>query len=215
MGTPFDHALESRDLLAAAEAYALGSAAPGTPAYRAAMLQFRQRVRKVEDLRKERSGPGVLNREMVLNAAIERAMRIDGASMATAQLLDPHRQGLRLLAHRGFTSGFLEFFEDVDDTTSACGVVLADGCPVWVGDTTRSPIFLGTPSLDVMLDAGSRAVASLPVNSATGEFIGVISTHHLRPTAWTPERKLGLQRVAHSTGRLLHHLMLRKPSESS
>jgi len=121
----------------------------------------------------------------VMNAAIERAMLIDGASMANAQLLDPHAKGLRIVAHSGFTREFLEFFELVEDTASACGSALAAGTAVWVADTTRSPIFAGTAAREVTLEAGSRAVASVPVTAPNGAVIGMISIHHRRPANWS------------------------------
>src|SRR5262245_33534173 len=43
----------------------------------------------------------------VLNLAIERAMVIDGASMANAQMLDARRGGLRIVAHSGLPTEFL------------------------------------------------------------------------------------------------------------
>ena len=135
--------------------------------------------------------------------------------MATAQLFDGHIGGLRLVAHSGFPSRFAEFFEIVDDTASACGAALARRRPVWVPDTTRSAMFAGTVGLEVMLDAGSRAVASLPVTSPTGRLIGVISPHHPRPASWTHECKLALQRLAQSTGRLLDDIMPAEPAKSA
>jgi GAF domain-containing protein len=141
----------------------------------------------------------------VLNAAIQRAMLSDGASMANAQLLDPQRAGLQIVAHSGFTTEFLEFFALVDDTASACGSALPAGAPVWVTDTTRSPISAGTRAFEVMLEAGSRAVASMPVTSPAGRLIGMLSTHHTPPASWTDQRKQELQSLANSTGRLLDH----------
>ena len=142
----------------------------------------------------------------ICNAAIDTAMRIDRAAMANAQLLDPQTRSLRIIAQYGFKSSFLEFFELVDDEESACGAALNSGRSVWVPDTTASRIFAGTPALDVMLDAGSRAVASLPVMSPSGGLIAMISTHHNRHPAWTYEHKLKLEQLAGSTGRLLHDL---------
>jgi GAF domain-containing protein len=193
--------------MVAAQEYASRYGEPGTAAYRAARLRFHPQAHATQDLQREQrerraSTPDVIR---VLNAAIERAMLIDGASMANAQLLDPQRPGLRIAAHSGFTTEFLEFFALVDDTASACGSALAGGTPVWVADTTRSPIFAGTPALEVMLEAGSRAVASVPVTSPTGRLIGMISTHHTRPTSWTDQLKQEMQSLADATGRLLDH----------
>jgi len=143
----------------------------------------------------------------ICDAAVDSAIRVDRATMANAQLLDPQTRSLRIVAQHGFNRNFLEFFALVDaDEESACGTALNRGRPVWVPDITRSRIFAGTPALDVMLDAGSRAVASVPVTSPDGRLIGMISTHHARRPAWTHERKLRLERLAGSTGRLLHDL---------
>lgn len=160
-------------------------------------------------------GHGVLapSRDVVAicNAAIDTAMRIDGADMANAQLLDPQTRSLRIIAHRGFKRDFLEFFEIVDDDESACGSALNSRRSVWVPDATGSAIFVGTPALDVMLEAGSRAVASLPVLAPNGRLIAMVSTHHNRRPAWTNERKLKLEQLARSTGRLPHDLMPNVP----
>jgi hypothetical protein len=53
-GTAFDQALEQRALREAAEAYATRHGEPGSPAYRAAWLRFRQRIRTLDDLRAAR-----------------------------------------------------------------------------------------------------------------------------------------------------------------
>lgn len=208
MTTPFDRALETRELTAAADAYALRHGQPGSLAYRAAWMRFRHRINTIDDLRRWRSGRHLGGRSVlqVLDPAVERAIRIDGAAMANAQLYDPQLPGLRLVAQRGCSAEFCEFFEIVDDIVTACGRALANGSPVWVSDITRSAVFAGTRELEVILRAGSRAVASLPVSSPTGRVIAMISIHHARPTQWTDRRKLALERLSQSTGRLLHHL---------
>ena len=48
-------------------------------------------------------------------------------------------------------------------------------------DVERSEIFAGTPALDVLLDAGVRAVQSTPLLSSSGQVLGMISTHMSRP----------------------------------
>lgn len=150
-----------------------------------------------------------LDRDVVAicSAAIDAAMRIDRADMANAQLFDPQTRSLRIVAQHGFKHNFLEFFEIVDDDESACGTALNNGRSVWVPDTTRSTIFAGTPALDVMLDAGSRAVASVPVVSPSGSLIAMISTHHNHRPAWTNERRLKLEQLARSTGRLIQDVL--------
>lgn len=143
----------------------------------------------------------------ICSAAIDTAVRMDRADTANVQLFDPRTRELRIIAQQGFRRNFLDFFEVVDDEESACGTALNSGRSVWVPDTTRSAIFTGTPALEVMLDAGSRAVASLPVLAPTGRLLAMMSTHYRRREAWTNDRKLRLEQLASSTGRLLHDLM--------
>lgn len=218
MSTPFDRSLEARELMAAADEYASRKGEAGSPGYRAAWLEFRQRLSVTDGNQSQASAPTdavSVDAIAVLNAAIERAMLVDGASMATAQIFDPGVGALRLVASSGFAPEFLDFFHIVDDSTTSCGIALATATPVWVADTTRSPIFAGTPGLDVLLDAGSRAVASLPLTSPNGRVTGMVSTHHQRPTSWTRDRQLELRRVAQSAGRLLAYLISTAGSDSS
>ena len=53
---------------------------------------------------------------------------------------------------------------------------------VVISDVADSPLFLGTQALEVLLNAGVRAVQSTPLMARTGRVIGMISTHHRRPT---------------------------------
>jgi hypothetical protein len=53
--TPFDDALEQRDLREAADAYASQYGESGSGAYREAWLRFRRRIRTLEDLRQMRA----------------------------------------------------------------------------------------------------------------------------------------------------------------
>ena len=50
MTTPFDAALESRELSAARATYALDHGAPRTDAYLAAWLRFSRHIRTIDDL---------------------------------------------------------------------------------------------------------------------------------------------------------------------
>lgn len=212
-GGPFDRALEELELSSAAEAYSLRHGEPGTPAYWAARRRFRQQVRTSDDLQTWRAESAGMKVDVVdvLNTAIERALMLDTAAMANAQLVDAQSGGLRITAHSGFRPAFLNFFDLVHDATSACGNALATRRPVWVSDTATSKIFAATRAREVILDADIRAVASVPITSPNGRLIGMISTHHKRPTSWTPTRKLELERLAQATGRVLDHITRTRP----
>jgi len=136
-------------------------------------------------------------------AAVTEAIRVSGADTGNAQLVDPANGALRIVAQQGFKRPFLNFFAIVHDEESACGTALAAGEPVWVPEVARSPIFAGTPALDVMLDAGSRAVASMPVRGYDGHVIAMISVHYHQPTTWTAQQRQQLAVIAAETGRLM------------
>jgi hypothetical protein len=213
LGSPFDRALQTRALMTATDEYASRYGEPGTTAYQAAWLRFRKHVGTITSPRTQRPEPPVLRRDVirVLNAALRRAMLIDEAPMANAQLLDPQTQRLRTVAHFGFTIEFLELLDLINDIASAPGSAPAAGTAVWVADTTRSPIFSGAVASRVMFRGGSRAVASIPVTAPTGRLIGMLWTHHTQPVTWTDQRKAELQSVADSTGRLLAYLIPTAP----
>jgi signal transduction histidine kinase len=52
---------------------------------------------------------------------------------------------------------------------------------VIIEDITQSPIFTGQRSLDVLLEAGVRAVLSTPLIDSNGNILGMISTHFCNP----------------------------------
>ncbi|MBV8506628.1 MAG: PAS domain-containing protein, partial [Alphaproteobacteria bacterium] len=62
-----------------------------------------------------------------------------------------------------------------------CGMALQSAERVIVQDVTQSEIFAGQPSLDILLEAGVRAVQSTPLISSAGTVFGMISTHFSRP----------------------------------
>jgi signal transduction histidine kinase len=85
------------------------------------------------------------------------------------------------VAHRGFESSFLDSFHTVVDEATACAAAMKERRRIIVEDVTKSPIFEGTPTLQMLLKAKVRAVQSTPLLSRDGKVLGVISTHFSRP----------------------------------
>jgi PAS domain-containing protein len=125
--------------------------------------------------------------ETNLRAILDAAISVTGASKGNIQLLDPASQALTIAAHRGFAEPFLQFFDGV--SASACAVARRRRQRVIVDDVTASPIFVGEQSLNVLLDAGVRAVQSTPLVDRIGSVIGMVSTHYDVPHRPT-EREL-------------------------
>ncbi|MFI8875395.1 anti-sigma factor antagonist [Streptomyces sp. NPDC055243] len=139
-------------------------------------------------------------RMSVVSAALSAAFEITGAPMGNAQLYEPDGGVLRIVAQQGFRQPFLTFFETVADRESACGVAAQDRKPVLVDEVAASPLFLGTPALDVLEEAGVGACVSVPITAGDGALIGVVSTHLEQARQWTDEQRRsleGLARAAH------------------
>src|SRR5262249_51707118 len=88
---------------------------------------------------------------------------------------------LRIVAQRGFRRPFLDFFECVHDGQAACGAALKSAERIIVEEVANSALFFGTPALEVMLDAGARAVQSTPLFDYRGRVLGMLSTRYRQP----------------------------------
>jgi PAS domain-containing protein len=123
-----------------------------------------------------------VDRGACLTAILNAAIRISDAQKGTIQLLDGPTASLVIAAQRGFEPRFLGFFARVGaDDVSACAAALRLGHRVVVEDVERSELFAGQPAGRELLEAGVRAVQSVPLVSSDGLVVGMISTHFERP----------------------------------
>ena len=121
------------------------------------------------------------NLEPVLGEIVDAAMAIAEADFGNIQLLDSTTGDLRIAAHRGFEPSWVEYWNSVSAGRGSCGTAIERGERVIVEDVTTSPIFVGTPALDVQLRAGVRAVQSTRLVSRSGRVLGMFSTHYRKP----------------------------------
>jgi GAF domain-containing protein len=116
-----------------------------------------------------------------LEILLSHAMSAARADMGNIQVFD-HAEGvLKIRAQRGFEQPFLEYFDRVHSGECACGEALRIGKSVIIGDVTENPVFRFSDSLEIILDAGVRAVQSTPLFSSSGTLVGVLSTHYRKP----------------------------------
>ncbi len=142
-------------------------------------------VRDVQSVRELLAQLPRNNLDSLLSKVLQTAIQITSADMGNIQLVDPLSSTLRIAAHRGFHEPFLEFFSEVNHRQAACGTSLKLMQRVVVEDVAKSPIFIGTESLQVLSEAGVQAVQSTPLVIPSGIIIGVLSTHYRssrRPT---------------------------------
>src|SRR5262249_19226298 len=120
------------------------------------------------------------NPSILLLGLLDSAIAATQADMGNIQLFKPALGGLKIEVQRGFKQTFLDFFDEVHEGQAACGTALKAGERIVVEDVTKSPIFLGTSALEVLLAAGARAVQSTPLISL-GHTLGMFSTHYREP----------------------------------
>jgi putative methionine-R-sulfoxide reductase with GAF domain len=154
--------------------------------------------------------PECSNLDSLLSEILNTALKITQADMGNVQLLE--KGILRIRAQRGFSKEFLEFFSGVEENESACGSALASRQTIVVEDVEQSPIFVGKPSLHVMLNAGARAVQSTPIFSTSDELIGVFSTHYRKPHLISEHEIKLLEYLARRAADFIEHFTLPRAS---
>ena len=124
-----------------------------------------------------------MSKSLDLHAALARILdfgiEATGADFGNIQLRAADGS-LRIVAQRGFTPAFLEFFRVVKHDLSACSAALQSGRRIVVRDVRRSRQYTEA-ARKVMLDAGVRACQSTPIFSPSLEVSGILSTHFHAP----------------------------------
>ncbi len=121
--------------------------------------------------------------QSLLQEIMDSAVMIVGAEMGTLQLLED--DSLRIVAAHGHQQQFLDFFASAESQASVCGEATKRGDRVVVSDVETSSLFIGTPSLAVLREAGVRAVQSTPIMSRDGALLGILTTQWGVP--YTPD----------------------------
>lgn len=141
--------------------------------------------------------------QVLLDAFLDASIAITDAERGTLQLLDPITGTLKIVAQRGFAQPFLDFFAEVHDGSGACGAAMLRGERMIVEDVTRSEIFVGTPSMEVLLDAGVRAIQSTPLYSRSGVLVGMLNTYYSAPHRLEPRESRMLDLLVRQTADLI------------
>jgi two-component system, cell cycle sensor histidine kinase and response regulator CckA len=127
------------------------------------------------------AGPPGEDLKPILQQIVDAAISIAGADFGNIQILDEATGVLRIVAHKGFPDWWIEYWNDEAAAPGACATALAQRERVIVEDVEKSPIFLGSPALDIQRRAHVRAVISTPLTSRSGRLVGVFSTHYRIP----------------------------------
>jgi PAS domain S-box-containing protein len=161
-------------------------------------LEALTRIHELSGRLLERGGLRQLLQE-IMDAAVE----IAGAERGTLQVLEG--DSLRIVAHHNHQKPFLEFFESAENVASVCGEATRRGERVIVPDIEESPLFIGTPSLLVLRNAGVRAVQSTPMRTRTGVLLGIVTTQWSLPYSPDEHSLWHLDLLARQAAELIEH----------
>ncbi|MFJ7333301.1 ANTAR domain-containing protein [Streptomyces sp. NPDC101110] len=147
------------------------------------------------------SGSG--SRGAVLKAVLGSTLTVVGTDMGNVQLTDRARGGLNIEAHTGLTADFVDFFAHVGEDGTSCAQAARDVAQVTVRDVESDPVFT-EPARRAILAAGSRACHSVPLTTASGLCVGMVSAHVDRPlSGLTTAQTKALDTVGGEAGRWL------------
>src|SRR5262249_47362362 len=111
----------------------------------------------------------------IVDALLEAAITLTRAELGNVALCGPGEGSMRLAAQQGFELDFLNFFDVIDDSWSACGLALAERRTVQVYDVASSHVFdrgLARAAVDPVArrreGAAGRAVRALRPPASAG-----------------------------------------------
>ena len=116
--------------------------------------------------------------ESLFGQLLDAAIEIMGAGAASIQMFVPNEQSLKLLGCRNFHPESAAFWDRVTaEAGSTCGMALRDNRRVHVGDVESCTFMAGTQDLEEYRRSRIRAVQSTPLQTRTGDPLGMLSTH--------------------------------------
>ncbi|MBC9713022.1 ANTAR domain-containing protein [Streptomyces sp. TRM66268-LWL] len=141
--------------------------------------RVRQRAPQLPALRLNGDQPP--HRSGVLRVVLSQVLAIAGTDMGNVQLADPAQRGLRLEHHTGHPDDFVDYFAFVGETGTACGAAATSRALVTVRNVAEDPVFTDGARRTI-LEAGSRAVHSVPLIGTDGACVGMVSAHLPEPS---------------------------------
>lgn len=168
-------------------------------------LWFPRRARLAEPVLSfpaaRRNGPGT--RGGVLAAVLSQTLAVVGTDMGNVQVADRIRGGLRIEKHTGLTADFVDFFGHVGEEGTSCARAAREAAQVTVYDVETDPVF-SEPAREAILAAGSRSCHSVPLTTASGLCVGMVSAHLDHPVDGLTDTQLkALEAVGAEAGRWL------------
>jgi len=121
------------------------------------------------------------NLDVSLTKILNAMITISSADFGDIRLFDPESSDLKIEAYAGFHKLWLDCWDPAFKGNGTWDTALRRGERVIVEDIEQSPIFIGTPALEIQLKAGVRACQSTPLVSRSGKLLGMFSTYYKTP----------------------------------
>ncbi|MBS0579841.1 MAG: PAS domain S-box protein [Proteobacteria bacterium] len=116
----------------------------------------------------------------VLEEVLDAVIGVQDADFGNIQLRNTESGTLSIVAQRGFSPAFLEYFHSVDAShETACGRALRAGARVIIDDIEQDDAYL--PYRGIAAQEGYRAVQSAPIRGHDGITTGMLSTYFRAP----------------------------------
>jgi GAF domain-containing protein len=117
--------------------------------------------------------------DVAMTALVRDAIVLTGADLGNIQAYDASDQSLAIIAHDGFKQEFLCTFKRVSlDDSSACARAMRAKMPILIDDVSLDDDF--QEYREIAQRAGFISVLSVPLITASEEFVGVLSVHSAR-----------------------------------
>lgn len=138
------------------------------------------------------------------DAILDAALRLLRSDMASMQLYDSARGGLKLLSYRGFDPVHIQLFDWVEkDAGTSCAQALRTGARAVIHDIETCDFVVGTPAQSALRLCDIRGALSTPLVSRTGTVIGMITNHWKTPYEPTERALLLVDVLARQAADLL------------
>jgi|GEM_PF-4549443 PAS domain S-box-containing protein len=163
-------------------------------------LDAMTRLLKIGEVNLRRENIGTVYAEIV-----DAAIAVSEADFGNIQLFDPESGTLNIVASRGLSKFWLDFWNSVPEGRGSCGTALRNRRRVIIEDVAASEVFAGTEALEIQRRAGIAAVQSTPLISRSGEPLGMMSTHYKTPRRPTERALTLLDLLARQTADIIEN----------
>src|ERR1700752_4119342 len=127
------------------------------------------------------------NLSALLDEVLEAVVAVTHAARGHIQLLDGSTGRLHIVAQRGLSKAFIDFFNGRGTVAAACTAALTRRTRVIVEDVRTSSAF-SDDAKRVMLDSGGLTCLATPLTSRDGDVIGILSTQFEGPHRCSDEQ---------------------------